>query len=128
MLEDQGKKFIGKEVTICGWSRTKRLQEADTLAFIALNDGSCMGNIQIVAKKGECEGFEEASKCGVGSSLRVEGLVVESPAKGQAIEVKASKIKVLGLADPAAYPLAKKKHSLEFLRDIAHLRPRTNTV
>lgn len=81
-----------------------------------------------IAKKGECEGFEDASKCGVGSSLRVEGTVVESPAKGQAIEVKALKIRVLGLADAASYPLAKKKHSLEFLRDIAHLRPRTNTV
>lgn len=127
-IEDEGIKFIGKEITVCGWIRTKRLQENDTLAFFALNDGSCFNNIQVIAKKGECEGFDECFKCAAGCSLRAHGVIVESPAKGQKVELKADKVDVLGVADPAVYPLAKKKHTLEYLRGIAHLRPRTNTI
>jgi len=98
--------------------------------FIELSDGTVQAGLQVFIE-GTCDGLKElidsrADK--VGSSLLVVGDVVLSPGKGQAIELRASKITVLGACDPETYPLAKKAHSLEFLRENAHLRPRTRTV
>ena len=114
---------IGNQVTVQGWVRTKRGN--NTIAFIALNDGSVVHNIQIVA---ELSQFDEnvIKKVTTGASLRVTGKLVESQGKGQAVEIQASEIIVLGTADSETYPLQKKGHSMEYLREIAHLRPRTN--
>ncbi len=112
------------EVVVKGWVRTKRGNK--NVAFIALNDGSCQGNIQVVvdlAKIGE----EQLKGVTTGACIRVDGLLVASMGAGQGVEVQASAIEIYGVADPETYPLQKKGHSLEFLRDIAYLRPRTNT-
>ena len=117
---------IGREVLLQGWVRTRRDSKAG-FSFIELNDGSCFGNIQVIAPA-ELENYEtEVKHLSSGSSVSVEGLVKESPGKGQATEVQASKVSLLGTADTETYPLQKKRHSFEFLRTIAHLRPRTNT-
>ena len=117
---------IGKKVKICGWVRTRRDSKAGW-SFIELNDGSSFNSIQVVAPK-ELDNYEsEILNAGIGSSLEILGEVVESPGKGQATEVKADSVKVLGFADPKEYPLQKKGTSFEFLRTIGHLRPRTNT-
>lgn len=114
----------GDEVTIMGWVRTKR--ESKNVAFIALNDGSTIRNVQVVVEvTGETSGVLSAVH--TGASLSVEGIIKESPGSGQSVEVQATKITVLGKADPDEYPLQPKKHSLEFLREKAHLRFRTNT-
>ena len=116
--------FIGKEVDVKGWVRTRRGNK--NVAFIALNDGSSIKNVQIVvdfAKMAE----ETLKDVTTGASIHVQGVAVASQGKGQAIEVQADCLEVYGKADPAEYPLQKKGHSLEFLREIAHLRPRTNT-
>jgi len=94
---------------------------------LELNDGSCFGNVQVIAEASLANYESEIKKLSVGSSLRVEGEVKASPGKGQATEVHARSVTVFGLADVEAYPLQKKGHSFEFLRTIAHLRPRTNT-
>ena len=117
---------IGKQVRLCGWVRTRRDSKAG-FSFIELNDGSTLKNVQILAESRLQNYQEEILKLAIGSSIEVSGLVVESLGKGQATEVKAETIKVHGYADPAAYPLQKKGTSFEFLREIAHLRPRTNT-
>lgn len=113
----------GSDVLVKGWVRTKRGNKMVT--FIALNDGSTINNIQIVA---EVEKFDEEllKSITTGACLAVEGKLVESPASEQAFEIQATKITVYGLADNT-YPLQKKGHTLEFLREVAHLRPRTNT-
>ena len=117
---------IGQEVTLSGWVRTRRDSKAG-FSFLELNDGSCFGNLQIVAD-GTLPNYEsEVKKLTAGSSVTVTGLVRESPGRGQATEVQAKSITVHGIADAEAYPLQKKQHSFEFLRTIAHLRPRTNT-
>ncbi|HOI86476.1 MAG TPA: asparagine--tRNA ligase [Lentimicrobium sp.] len=115
---------IGNTINLKGWVRTKRGNK--NVAFIALNDGSIIHNIQIVV---ELAGFDEASMklITTGSCISVNGTLVESPGQGQAVEVQAKEIEVYGSADPETYPLQKKGHTLEFLREIAHLRPRTNT-
>ena len=112
------------DITVKGWVRTKRGNK--NVAFIALNDGSCVANIQIVV---DLASFDEEKLKAVttGACIRVDGKLVESPASGQGVEVQATSIEVYGTADPESYPLQKKGHSLEFLRDIAYLRPRTNT-
>ncbi len=111
------------DVTVKGWVRTKRGNK--NVAFIALNDGSCVANIQVVADPVQ---FEEVLKSvTTGACLRVTGRLVASQGEGQGVEVQASEIEVYGTDDPETYPLQKKGHSLEFLREIAHLRPRTNT-
>ena len=112
------------DITVKGWVRTKRGNK--NVAFIALNDGSCVANIQIVV---DLASFDEEKLKAVttGACIRVDGKLVESPASGQGVEVQATDIEVYGTADPESYPLQKKGHSLEFLRDIAYLRPRTNT-
>ncbi len=125
-----GDALLGAEVTMCGWVKTMREGGAGSISFIALNDGSSFDNIQAVAEKDKTEGFASLASCGgTGSSVRVVGKVVKSPAKGQAVELLATSVTVLGrVDDPAEYALAKKKHSLEYLREIQHLRPRTNTI
>lgn len=115
---------VGKEVLLKGWVRTKRGNKY--VNFIAVNDGSTINNLQVVA---EAEKFSEEALKDVttGAAIAVVGQLVESQGKGQAYEVQATSIEVVGKADPETYPLQKKAHSLEFLREIAHLRFRTNT-
>ena len=115
---------LGETVTVKGWVRTKR--ESKNVSFIALNDGSTIRNLQIVADP-QLFGEEVMKKITTGTSLSVAGKLNESLGKGQSIELTAEKIEVLGEASPEEYPLQPKRHSLEFLREIAHLRPRTNT-
>ena len=112
------------EVVVKGWVRTKRGNK--NVAFIALNDGSCVANIQVVV---DLQKIAEESLKSVttGACIAVTGTLVESLGAGQGVEVQAESIEVYGTADPDTYPLQKKGHSLEFLRDIAYLRPRTNT-
>ena len=114
----------GRDVTVKGWVRTKRGNK--NVAFIALNDGSSVANIQVVVDLAK---IDEAELKGVttGACLRVDGKLVASLGAGQGVEVQAEKIEIYGTEDPETYPLQKKGHSLEFLRDIAYLRPRTNT-
>ena len=112
------------EVHIKGWVRTRRGNK--NVAFIALNDGSTINNIQVVVELGS---FDEQTinKITTGACIHVTGILVESMGQGQSVEIQAKNIEVLGTADPNIYPLQKKGHTLEFLREIAHLRPRTNT-
>ena len=112
------------EVVVKGWVRTKRGNK--NVAFIALNDGSCVANMQVVVDLAKFD-EELLRKVTTGACLRVDGRLVASCGAGQGVEVQASSIEIYGTADPATYPLQKKGHSLEFLRDIAYLRPRTNT-
>ncbi len=117
---------IGKRVRICGWVRTRRDSKAG-FSFIELNDGSTLKNVQVVAESSLPNYESDILKMGIGSSVEIIGSVSASPAKGQPTEVKAESVRVMGYADPASYPLQKKGTSFEFLRTIAHLRPRTNT-
>ncbi|WP_289157319.1 asparagine--tRNA ligase [uncultured Muribaculum sp.] len=116
--------LLGKEVCVMGWVRTRRGNKH--VQFVALNDGSSVKNVQIVF---DLEKFseEELKAITTGSSLKVDGILVESMGKGQSVEVQANKLEIFGSADPNLYPLQKKGHTLEFLREKAHLRPRTNT-
>jgi asparaginyl-tRNA synthetase len=117
---------VGREVLIQGWIRTRRDSKAG-FSFLEINDGSCFGNIQVVAEAALPNYESEIKRLSPGSSVSVTGVVKASPGKGQATEVLASSVTVHGMADVATYPLQKKGHSFEFLRTIAHLRPRTNT-
>ncbi len=112
------------DVVVKGWVRTKRGNK--NVAFIALNDGSTVNNIQVVV---DVARFDEELLRSIttGACLRVDGVLVTSQGSGQPVEVQARRIEVYGTADPETYPLQKKGHSLEFLREIAYLRPRTNT-
>lgn len=116
--------LLGQEVCVKGWVRTRRGNKY--VQFVALNDGSTIRNIQIVFDMNQFTD-EQLKLITTGASLCVEGLLVESMGKGQSCEVQAKKLEVYGTADPEAYPLQKKGHTLEFLREKAHLRPRTNT-
>ncbi len=116
--------LIGSEVSVKGWVRTRRGNK--NVQFVALNDGSTVRNLQIVfdlAKFSE----EQLKPVTTGSSIHVTGRLVESAGKGQTCEVQADTLEIYGTADPASYPLQKKGHTLEFLREKAHLRPRTAT-
>lgn len=115
---------IGSEVVVKGWVRTKR--GSKFVSFIALNDGSCIHNIQVVAEANRFDD-EVLKKVTTGACLCVTGELAESQGKGQSFEIQAKSIEIYGTADPDTYPLQKKGHTMEFLRDIAHLRPRTNT-
>jgi asparaginyl-tRNA synthetase len=117
-------KEIGKELLVKGWVRTKRGNKQ--IAFIAINDGSIVHNLQVVA---DVPDFKEEilDKVSTGACIEVKGKLAESPGKGQDVELHADEITINGPADPETFPLQKKGHSLEFLREIAHLRPRTNT-
>jgi asparaginyl-tRNA synthetase len=116
--------YIGKPVTVCGWVRTKR--ESKGFAFLLISDGSTQETLQLVIP-GEASAFQQLHRCNTGAAVKVNGILKESPAKGQKYEMEVSGIEVFGEADPEKYPLQKKGHTLEFLREIGHLRPRTNT-
>lgn len=113
--------MIDRQITVMGWVRTFRNNQ-----FIALNDGSTNNNLQVVAELGR---FDEAllKRITTGASLKVSGQIISSVGKGQKVELKAEAIEILGDSDPEKFPLQPKKHSLEFLREVAHLRFRTNT-
>ena len=120
------KKPVGTEVNTRGWIRTRRDSKAG-FSFLEVNDGSCLKNIQVLIDRSLENYTSELLKLSPGCSVVVTGTLVESPGKGQAVEIQASAVRVLGWADPDEYPLQKKRHSFEFLRTLAHLRPRTNT-
>jgi asparaginyl-tRNA synthetase len=119
-----GLKDFGKDFLLKGWVRTKRGNK--NIAFVALNDGSTINNIQVVIDVPAFDG-EMVEKITTGACIAVSGTLVESMGKGQSVEIQAKEVEVYGVADPEVYPLQKKGHSMEFLREIAHLRPRTNT-
>ena len=123
-VKDLLKCEAGRKVTVKGWVRTKRGNK--NVAFIALNDGSTINNIQIVVDK---TAFEESllAKITTGAAIRVSGDLVESVGSGQSVEIQAGEIEIYGECDPMRYPLQKKDTSFEYLRTVAHMRPRTNT-
>jgi len=116
----------GNHLTVFGWVRTRRDSKGG-FSFIELNDGSCVSSLQVIADEKTSNYQAEIIRLQTGCAIKAEGVLNESPGKGQRVELKAEKIEVLGWADPGEYPLQKKRHSFEFLRKIAHLRPRTNT-
>ena len=115
--------FDGQDVTVCGWTRT--IRDMKNFGFIELNDGSCFKSIQVVFEEGSLENYKEIAKQNVGAALIVQGKVVLTPQAKQPLEIKAASIQVEGPSAPE-YPLQKKRHGVEFLRTVAHLRPRTN--
>ncbi len=119
-------KPIGKAVSIAGWVRTRR--DTKGFSFIEVNDGSCLANIQVIADQTLANYHRQIRRLTTGCSVMVTGILIESPAKGQSVEIKAEKVVIAGWADPEEYPLQKKRHSFEFLREIIHLRPRTNVL
>ena len=124
-LHQHFEEYDGKTVTVCGWART--IRDSKAFGFIELNDGSSFNGVQIVFEAQTLANYEQISKLNVGASLVVTGKVVLTPQNKQPYEIKAEKIEVEGLSSPD-YPLQKKRHSVEFLREIAHLRPRTNLI
>jgi asparaginyl-tRNA synthetase len=120
------KQPIGQIVEIKGWVRTRR--DSKGFSFLEVNDGSCVANLQVIAEESLPRYQEDILRLTTGCSVRISGLLAASPAKGQAVELQAVEVEVYGWADPEAYPLQKKRHSFEFLREIAHLRPRTNSL
>jgi len=117
------KKYIGREVRLGGW--VKSVRDSKVLGFIMLSDGSCFSSVQVVFDD-RIEGFADLCRLTLGSSIIVDGEVVESQGKGQEFEVRAGRIEILNAADPD-FPIQKKRHTFEYLRTISHLRPRTNT-
>jgi len=120
------KENIGKEITIKGWIRS--IRNSKNLSFINLNDGSKIAGIQIIAEATLPDYENLLPKLTTGAAISIQGKVVPSPGKDQDFELQAQKIEVIGECDAENYPLQKKRHSFEFLRTIAHLRPRTNTI
>lgn len=116
-------KYLNQDIEVSGWVRTVR--SSKEFGFLEINDGTFFKSLQVVFESG-LQNFSEVEKLGVGSSVLIKGKLVESPAQGQSFELKASEVGIIQVA-PSEYPLQKKKHSLEYLRTIAHLRPRTNT-
>jgi asparaginyl-tRNA synthetase len=126
VVEARRAEAVGRLVRLQGWVRTRRDSKGG-FSFIELNDGSCLGNIQVIAD-GQLSNYEsEIKHLSAGSSVTVEGEVKASPAKGQQTEVQATNVILHGTSDPETYVLQKKQHTFEYLRTIAHLRPRTNT-
>lgn len=115
---------LGSDVNIKGWVRTKRGSKG--LSFVAINDGSCIHNMQVVVDHSLFDA-EMLKDITTGAAVSIIGKLTESQGRGQSVEIQASAIEIYGKADPNSYPLQKKGHSMEFLREIAHLRPRTNT-
>ena len=113
-----------KKVTVMGWART--IRDSKAFGFIELNDGSCFKNVQVVFEREKIDNYDEIARQNVGCSLIVEGVLVLTPEAKQPFEIKAEKVEVEGSSTPD-YPLQKKRHSFEYLREIAYLRPRTNT-
>ena len=124
---DEGKSRVGEELELRGWARSVRTQKG--MAFIDLNDGSAISGMQAVVNEGSAA-WEVANSGSVstGAALRVKGKLVASPGGKQAAELAVDELEVIGAADSETYPLQKKRHTLEYLRSIAHLRPRTNTI
>jgi len=118
---------IGQRVRLAGWIRTRRDSKGG-FSFLELNDGSSLGNLQVIADAGLANYETEIRQLSPGCSVVVEGTVQASKGGGQATELAAQRVEVVGWADPEAYPLQKKRHSMEKLREWAHLRPRTNTI
>ncbi len=116
--------FGGKDVTVCGWART--IRDSKAFGFIELNDGSFFKSCQIVFDREKIANYDEIAKQNVGACIKVTGKVILTPENRQPFEINADSVEVLGVSTPD-YPLQKKRHSMEFLRTIAHLRPRTNT-
>ena len=117
---------LESSVKISGWLRSVRVSKAG-LAFLAVHDGSCFDPLQVVVQN-DIENYDEVTKFTTGTAVTVTGSVVESQGRGQDIEILANSINCVGgIDDPDAYPISKKRHTLEFLRTVAHLRPRTNT-
>ena len=123
-LYEKSDEFGGKAVTVKGWARTVR--DGKEFGFIDLNDGSSFKGVQIVFERANLENYDEIARQNVGASLTVKGTLVLTPEAKQPFEIKANEITVEGTSSPD-YPLQKKRHSLEYLREIAYLRPRTNT-
>ena len=122
-----GRVQVGSQVTVKGWIRTRRDSKAG-LSFLTVHDGSCFDPIQVVAPNTLGNYEDEVLRITAGCSVIVQGELVESQGKGQAFEVQASSIEVVGwVDDPDTYPIAAKRHTFEYLREVAHLRPRTNT-
>ena len=115
--------YGGASVTVCGWAKT--IRDMKTFGFIELNDGSCFRNLQVVMDANSLSNYKEIAAQNVGAALIVRGTVVLTPEAKQPLEVKATEIEIEGVSSPD-YPLQKKRHSVEYLRTIQHLRPRTN--
>ena len=118
-----GEQYSGKEVVVMGWAKT--IRDMKTFGFIELNDGSCFRNLQVVMDANTLANYKEISSQNVGAALIAKGIVVLTPDAQQPLELKASSVEVEGVSTPD-YPLQKKRHSVEYLRTIQHLRPRTN--
>ena len=116
--------FTEKSVTVCGWAKT--IRDSKSFGFIELNDGTYFKNCQVVFARDKISNYDEIAKQNVGACLKITGNVVLTPERNQPFEISAENVEVLGTSSPE-YPLQKKRHSLEYLRTIAHLRPRTNT-
>ena len=114
----------GSQITVAGWVKTSR--ESKNVGFLEINDGSCFGNLQIILDAAAFDNFKELANLPVGSSVIVDGKVVLTPGAKQPLEVHAQTVRIEGGCDPD-YPLQKKRHTLEFLRTIPHLRARSNT-
>ena len=114
----------GTTVTVCGWAKTVR--DSKNIGFIELSDGTCFKNLQIVFEAAKLENYKEVAKAGVGTSMQIVGRVVLTPGAKQPLEINADSVELLDVC-PSDYPLQKKRHSVEFLRTMPHLRPRTNT-
>ena len=114
----------GEIVTVCGWAKTVR--DSKSIGFIELSDGSCFKNLQVVFQADKLENYKEVAKAGVGTSMQVTGRIVVTPGAKQPFEVNADSVTLLDVCPPE-YPLQKKRHTLEYLRTMPHLRPRTNT-
>jgi asparaginyl-tRNA synthetase len=123
-LQKQAQHLEGKTVEICGWVRT--IRDSKALGFMELNDGSSFQGLQVVFEADRLDNFKEISHLNVGAAVRVRGELILTPEAKQPFEIHAAKVEVEGASSPE-YPLQKKRHSMEFLRTIAHLRPRTNT-
>lgn len=119
---------VGETVSICGWIRSRRDSKAG-LSFLAVYDGSCFNPIQVIVNNDIKNYQQEVLKLTAGCSVKITGTLVESPAQGQAVEIQATEVEVIGwVEDPDTYPMAAKRHSIEYLREVAHLRPRTNLI
>ena len=117
---------IGADVRVQGWVKSRRSSKGG-FSFIAVNDGSCFADLQVIADD-TLDNYAEVAELGVGCAVDIAGTVAESPGKGQDREVRAATVAIVGrVADPESYPIAKKRHTFEHLRTVAHLRPRTNT-
>ena len=114
----------GTVVTVCGWAKTVR--DSKNIGFIELSDGTCFKNLQIVFEAAKLENYKDVAKAGVGTSMQIVGRVVLTPGAKQPLEINADSVELLDVC-PSDYPLQKKRHSVEFLRTMPHLRPRTNT-